>query len=107
MCVGHTLFPRSLHFELPGGTIGDVQYRGGTADVLKRECGGREVAIKAFRARGLSLGAMTKASHRWLTCIFVRIEGLTVTFVEVLQGGHNLEISPTSKCVAPSGGDHG
>ncbi|KAF9780762.1 kinase-like domain-containing protein [Thelephora terrestris] len=59
-CAGHSLLPRSLHFELPGGTLGDVKYNSGHADVSKREYGGREVAIKALRPRaGVSLQDMT------------------------------------------------
>ena len=66
MCAGHNLLPRSLHFELPGNAMGDAQYHGGYADVLKRGCGGREVAIKALRARrGLTLEVMRNVSHRW------------------------------------------
>ncbi|KAF9780764.1 kinase-like domain-containing protein [Thelephora terrestris] len=60
MCARHTLLPSSLRFELPGGPMGEVKYRCGSADVLKRECGGREVAIKALWPRSdLSLETMT------------------------------------------------
>ena len=87
--------------------MGDVQYRGGFADVLKCECGDRTVAVKALRPHdGLSLEDMRNVSHHWLRCIPVHIDELSISFAEVLQGGHNLEISSTSECVAPSGGDH-
>lgn len=51
MCACHSLLPRSLHFELDGDTMDAVLYRGGFADVLKREHRGREVAVKALRIR--------------------------------------------------------
>ena len=84
--------------------MGDAQYHGGFADVLKRECRGREVAVKALRPHGLSLEAMTNVSHCWSYCVLGRIDELTILFAEVLQGGHNLEIPSTSKCVATPGG---
>ncbi|KAF9778185.1 kinase-like domain-containing protein [Thelephora terrestris] len=60
MCAGHTLLPRSLHLELPGGTMGDVQYRSGSADVLRCERSDGAVAVKALRPRdGVSLEDMT------------------------------------------------
>lgn len=61
-CAGHTLLPRSLRFELPEITTRDVQYRGGSADVLKYESGGREVAVKVLRVQGFSLEDMTNVS---------------------------------------------
>ena len=48
-CAGHTLFPRSLHFELHDNSMGVPLCRGGSADVLKREYRGRGVAIKVLR----------------------------------------------------------
>ena len=48
-CAGHTLLPRSLHFELHDDPTSVVLYRGGFADALKREYRGREVAVKTLR----------------------------------------------------------
>lgn len=59
------MLPASLHFELPESAMDDVLYRGGFADVLKRKCDGREVAVKALRPQGLTLTEMRKASQRW------------------------------------------
>ncbi|KAF9780768.1 kinase-like domain-containing protein [Thelephora terrestris] len=59
MCAGHTLLPKSLHFELPGGTMGDVQYKSGSADVSRRKFGDGAVAIKELRPHGLPLEEMT------------------------------------------------
>jgi len=49
MCAGHTLLPRSLHFELPENQADAETRRGGFADVLKCEYRGRDVAVKALR----------------------------------------------------------
>ena len=62
MCAGHTLLPGSLNFELPGNTMGDVRYRGGFADVLRRDGHGKDVAVKVLRAHGLSLKEMKNVS---------------------------------------------
>lgn len=65
ICASRALIPRSLRFELPEDTMGAVQYHGGSADVLKRECGDRTVAVKALRPRPhLSLEDMRNVSHR-------------------------------------------
>lgn len=84
MCAGHTLLPSSLRFELPEGTMGAAQYRGGSADVLKRKCGGRDVAVKALRARGISSEGMRNVSHRWFAYILVRVDELIISLVEIL-----------------------
>ena len=80
----------------------DVRYRGGFADVLRCECGGREVAVKALRPQ-VSLEEMRKASHCLRTSLLVLIGECSV---EVLQRGHHLEISPASQRVAVDRGDH-
>ncbi|KAF9780780.1 kinase-like domain-containing protein [Thelephora terrestris] len=64
MCLGHTLLPRSLHFELPGDAIGDFQCKGGFADVLKYECHGHEVAVKALRVNAQALQEVTKMFYK-------------------------------------------
>ncbi|KAF9789170.1 kinase-like domain-containing protein [Thelephora terrestris] len=64
MCARHSLLPKSLQFELPGGKTGDVRHYGGYADVLKRGCGEREVAIKALRARDPKLEALTNRFYK-------------------------------------------
>ena len=48
-CAGHTLLPRSLHCGPLENPMGVPLCRGGSADVLKREYRGREVAIKVLR----------------------------------------------------------
>ena len=107
VCAGHSLLPTSLHFEIPGNTLGDVQYRGGFADIFKCECGGREVAIKTLRERPrLGSKGMTNVSHRSLVCTPIRTDEPIVPLLEVLQRGHNVEGPPTPECIAASGGDH-
>ena len=86
--------------------MGDVEYRGGSANVLKRECGGHQVAVKALRARGLSLQEMKNVSRTPRYFIIVFICELITLFAEVLQGSHNLEISPTFERVATARGRH-
>ena len=67
MCAGHSLLPRSLHFELLEDPMGAVLCRGGSADVSKCEHRGREVAVKALRAHASNnLRDMTNVSH-WHT----------------------------------------
>ena len=86
--------------------MGDVQYRGGFADVLKCECGDRTVAVKDLRPRDdLSLKEMRNVSHSWLACTAVHINELAIPFAEVLQGGHNMESSPASERIAIARGD--
>ena len=63
MCAGHNLLPESLRFELPENTMGDVQYRGGFANVLKREWGNREIAVKVLRPQDFTPQEMTKVSN--------------------------------------------
>lgn len=84
MCAGHTALPRSLHFELPESELDDVQYRGGFADVLRCEYGGRGVAVKILRRRGLSSQEMRKVSQLWRDSLPVSIGELSVRVVEVL-----------------------
>ena len=85
MCARHALLPSSLHFELPEGSMGAVQYHGGSADVLKYECGGRDVAVKALRPRdNHSSEVMRNVSHRWFAHTLVLIGELTIPFVEIL-----------------------
>lgn len=41
----------------------DVQYHGGFADILRCECSGRKVAVKALRPQGLGLPEMRNVSQ--------------------------------------------
>ena len=67
MCAGHTLLPRSLHFELHGDQAGVVLCHGGFGDVSKREYLGRQVAVKVLRARpGRDSQDMINVGH-WCT----------------------------------------
>ena len=66
MCAGHTLLPKSLHFELDGDLVGVPLYRGGFGHVWKREYRGREVAVKVLQAhRHGGSRDITKVSDRW------------------------------------------
>lgn len=100
------MFPRTLRFELPGDAMDDVRYRGGFADVLRCECGGREVAAKALRPQGISLQGMRKVSQYRQTSPPLRIGGLSPRFVEVLQGSYHMEISQASQRVGTNRGGH-
>ena len=53
--------------------MGEVKYRCGSAEVLRRECSAGEIAIKALRPRNLSLEAMRKVSYRWFACVIAPI----------------------------------
>jgi hypothetical protein len=66
MCAGHTMLPRSLHFELPGNAMDadGALYCGGYADVFRCESGGREVAVKVLRRLSLSSQEIKKVSRR-------------------------------------------
>ena len=65
MCAGHTLLPRSLHFELDDDPMGVVMYHGGFADVWKRKHCDQEVAVKVLRPRsGNSWQNMANVCHR-------------------------------------------
>ena len=86
--------------------MGDVEYRGGSANVLKLECGGRQIAVKALRARDLSLQEMKNVSRSPRDYIVADTGELSARFAEVLQGSYNLEVSPTFKRVAVARGSH-
>lgn len=50
--------------------MGQVQYRGGFANVFKFECGGREIAIKVLlHLQGLTWEEMRKVSQHWRTSL--------------------------------------
>ena len=106
MCANRALIPTSLCFELPENTMGDVQYRGGFAEVVRRECGDKAIAVKVLRRQRLSQKDMTNVSRRRLGCILVRTDEFTIPFVELLQRGHNLESSPAPKHITSAGGDN-
>ena len=79
---------------------------GGLSDVRKAVCDGREVAVKVFRVRtGSSLQETQKVSHHRRASLLVCVGELIIPFVEVLQGGHNLEVSPPSEHTTARGGD--
>ena len=104
MCAGRTLLPKSLHFEIPEDSAGVVVYRGGFADVLRREHRGQEVAVKALRVYGDNrLQETTNVSRLWTSNPFYAL-GNEHDLVEVLQGGYYLEISSASECVTAAGG---
>ena len=104
MCANRALIPTSLCFELPENTMDGVQCRGMFADVVRRECGDKAIAVKALRQQCLSQEAMTNVSRRQLGCMLVRTDELTIPFVELLQRGHNLESSPAPKHIASARG---
>lgn len=70
MCADYTLLPASLRFGLPVDAVGDAQYHGGSANVLRREYGGQEVAIKALRPHGLTPEEMKNVSrHQFISTL--------------------------------------
>ena len=105
MCATYTTLPRSLHFELPGDAMDDVRYRGGFADVLRCECNGQDIAVKALRPQASSK-EMRRVRQPLRASLSVRTGQLSIRFTEVLQGGHRLEISPTSERTTSDRGDH-
>ena len=74
MCAAYTLLPASLRFGLPVDAVGDAQYRGGSANVLKRECGGQEVAVKALRPHRLTPEEMKNVSRHQLISTLVHAD---------------------------------
>ena len=85
------MLPRSLHFELPANAFDDVRYHGGFADVLRCECGGQEVAVKALRLQGHNLQEMRRVSQSLLASLPVRVCELGIfcrIFVEKLSLGN-------------------
>ena len=108
MCAGHTMLPRSLHFELPENITGDVRCQGGFADVVKYEYGGRQVAVKVLRVTECRLREIMNVSR----CVWVS-RSLRVlpdpalnNIAELLQGGHRLEKSPASECSTAAWGSY-
>ncbi|KAF9780779.1 kinase-like domain-containing protein [Thelephora terrestris] len=55
MCTGHTLLPRSLHFELPDIGIGGPAAWGVFAEIFKCDYRGQWVAVKILRVSPASL----------------------------------------------------
>ena len=49
MCGHHGLLPTAMHITVSYGKDNGVLYRGGFADVWKREHRGRDVAVKVIR----------------------------------------------------------
>lgn len=69
MCAGHSLLPRSLHFEMPDDPRAVVVCHGGFADVSKREHSGQAVAVKVLRLRSNNnLQEMTNVGY-WLVVV--------------------------------------
>jgi len=78
-----------MHFELLENPVGVVMYRGGFADVLKREYCDRGVAVKALRVYDNNCWqGIANVSHYGAS---TPLHALVNTPAEVPHGGHNLE----------------
>ena len=105
MCAGHVLLPGSLQIELPDISTGVPLCRSGFGDVRKREYQGQEVAVKVLRryADGGLQKVYLRESPAELPIYF---HVLIVAHLEVLQGAHSMERTPSSERVAPARSDN-
>lgn len=82
-------------------------YHGGFADVWKGTSQGREVAVKVLRIRSRSeFNRAKRVGCRSCPRPVVGVDELTVTCVEILHGGRDVEIFPPSKHTPVAWGDH-
>ena len=87
--------------------MGSPLRKGGFADVRKHKYRGREVAVKDLQVHyhtDKELRDVTNVSN-WLVVVFPPIDQSVLTFAEVLQGGHNLEVSSASERIATARSD--
>ena len=104
MCGHHALLPGTLKIPVCYDRAGVALYRGGFADVWKGEHSGQDVAVKVLRTYSNSdLQKIIGVGRR--LCLSPCGSVLTEPYIEVLQGGCELEIPSTSKCPASDGSD--
>ena len=105
MCGRNRILPKSLRIPLCYDRQVFPLYSGGFADVWKGEHRGRDVAVKVIRTpSSTDLQNLQKIIGVSYT-IFPRVNALTESCTEVLQGGRDMEITSTSKRVAADGSD--
>ena len=105
MCGRNKLLPKSLRIPLCYDRQGFPLYTGGFADVWKGEHCGRDVAVKVIRTPSrVDLQNLQKIIGVGNT-IFPRVNALTESCIEVLQGGRDVEITSTSKRIAADRSD--
>ena len=95
-CGCHALLPRTLKVSASYDRTGAASFRGGFADVWKGKHRGRDVAVKVIRTYSNSDLQKIVGVSCWL-CSFSRGCALTVPYIEVLQGGCNVENPPASE----------
>ena len=105
ICGRQALLPRSLKIPLCYDPKVTPLYHGGFADVWKCQYDGREVVAKVLRV-------YLRDDFRKITRVgysrpVARIGGLTVSCIEVLQGGRDMEHPFSSERVAAVGRDDG
>jgi hypothetical protein len=97
ICGREVLLPQSLEV-LPHYIQGVLMYRGGRWDVFRGQYQGREVAVKALRARD-PWKIVNVGCPQHVACV----GRLTMSCAEDLQGGCEMEFPPSSECVTVAG----
>jgi hypothetical protein len=106
VCAGQSLLPRSLQIELEENLTGAPSSHGAFGEVWKHDYRGQQVAVKVLKVyKDSDLRKVTRVSPQLLPPS-MPIGVLTVNHVEILQGVHHVEISPSSERVAIGGGDN-
>ena len=106
ICGHHALLPKSLQIPLCYDRSDDPLYRGGFSDMWKGKHNGRHVAVLVLRIYSTSdfVKITNVGSHSLLKRTY---DPLILTVVEVLQGGRDVERSPSSERVTAVGSDDG
>jgi hypothetical protein len=96
MCGHHALLPRTLKIPVCYDRTGTALYRGGFADVWKGQYCGRDVAVKVIRTYSNDDLQRVIGVGYW-SCSLSACLRVDPTIVEVLQGGCDVEDTPTSE----------
>ena len=72
----------------------DPLYSGAFADVWKDEHDGKMVAVRVLRASKGNSERVRKVGSPW---IIVRTDKPTTVHAAAVQGGHNMEVAPSSE----------
>ena len=104
-CGHHALLPRSLKIPVCYDRTRTALYRGGYSDVWKGEHCGRAVAVKVIRTYSNNDLQKVVGVGCW-SCSLSACPCADTTSVAVLQGGCDVEDTPTSKHLAADRSDN-
>ena len=100
MCGRNKLLPKSLRIPLCYDRQGFPLYTGGFADVWKGEYCSRDVAVKVIRTPSSTDPQNLQKIIGVGYTIFLLVNTLIKSHIEVLRGGRDVEIASASECAA-------